>query len=1316
MTIRPETILIFAANPEDRPHLGLDWEVREIENALRNSRWLFDVRPKFATRPEDLRRALLDHSPAYVHFCGHGEGTPGIVLEGQLVGTDALAELFGLFADTIKCVLLNACYSAVQAKEIARHVDYVIGMNDAIGDRAAIEFAAAFYDALGAGKSVPFAFALGCNAIHVAGLDEQHTPQLVTRRDQNTTDSSMSPTHVHSSRQDWDGAPAVSVLYGREEAAETLRSWILDESCRVVLITGLGGIGKTDLVTCLGRGGNRATSTSPTLADGIQGHFEVVLWRSLLNAPRPVDLFDDLLGVLSDHTHSVDGPAERQLNEILNLLQRRRSLIILDNVEAVLRPGDPSMQYRDGYESYGGLFELVGKATHQSCLLLTSREKPRPISDLEGARKPVRSLTLAGLGPSDSQNIFAQIGAFGGSASEWKQVADLYGGNPLALELVARHVEQVFDGDLGAFLHGGRPLFADLEEVLDWHLQRLGEMETELVHWFAIEREPVSLASLDADLLTPMSRDRLPSTLQSLQRRIPLERVMSRHFTLQPVLIEHVTARLVDQLTRAFALLFTRTRHRHPDSPLDRDAAVSLLRSLNTHALIKASARDNVREAQHRLIVTPIADRLLRLSGVDELRATFAELLDVWREQQPPKPGYAIGNLLHLMSALNIDPHQLDFSRLSIWQASLHDVTLHSSNFAFADFRNTTFRQAFGVAFSIAYTSDGRYIAVGDDNGDVRLFSVETGQLHLRCPGHADVVSCVVFSPDGSLMASASYDNTIRIWNAHDGHCVDILLGHKGWVYSIAFGADNRSLASASEDGTARLWDLQSGGSRILNTGGEAFLAAVAFSPDGHVVAVGGSSGIVHLFRLADLENPVRLTGHTNCVRSLAFSQQGDLLASGAEDLNVLLRRTMDHAPVAVLTGHTGAVMSLSFTPAGDVLASGSNDHTVRLWSSRRGECVGQLHSGDSRIWAVACSPTSRALATACEDSAIRIWNVDTRHRLTTLRGYSNKTWSLAFSPDGRQLAAGNEDGVVRIWDIREGRTPMELRGHTSRVWAVACSTDGESVASASDDLTVRLWDLRTGALRSVMRGHKDWIRGVAFSPDSRFVASAAEDGRIMLWDTATGGLRINIDTRMSRAFAVAFCGTSNLIAVGGADSRILLFSSDDGAYAGSLTGHNAWMSALFPIGERLLGSCSEDGTLRVWDPTTKACMSIFTIRGKIWCGSATADGHTLLTGSDDGALRSWDIGGAHGHMETRANQGSLWSLAVDAASETVATAGDDGLIRLWRLRDLAPHNGANAFRSPRPYEAMNITGATGLTIEQRNALVALGAIEMPSR
>lgn len=181
-------ILILAANPKDTSRLRLDRELRDIAEGLERAqkRDQFSLEQRLAVRPRDIQRAILDSNPQVIHFSGHGAGEEGLVFEDEvgqskLVSGDALAGLFELFADQIECVVLNGCYSDVQAEAIAQHINYVVGMNQAIGDKAAIEFAVGFYDALGAGREYEFAYKLGCSAIRMAGIDEHLTPVLLKK-------------------------------------------------------------------------------------------------------------------------------------------------------------------------------------------------------------------------------------------------------------------------------------------------------------------------------------------------------------------------------------------------------------------------------------------------------------------------------------------------------------------------------------------------------------------------------------------------------------------------------------------------------------------------------------------------------------------------------------------------------------------------------------------------------------------------------------------------------------------------------------------------------------------------------------------------------------------------------------------------------------------------------------------------------------------------------------------------------------------------------------------------------------------------------
>jgi hypothetical protein len=180
-------LLILSANPRDTTRLRLDIEVREIEEGLRRSkkREKFTIAQKWAVRLRDLRRAMLDYEPHIVHFCGHGEEN-GIIVEDEqgkatAVEPEALAGLFELFKHQVECVLLNACYSQLQAEAINKYIRYVIGMSRGISDKTAIEFAIGFYDALGTGKPFEEAFRFGCNALQLHNIPEHLVPILKER-------------------------------------------------------------------------------------------------------------------------------------------------------------------------------------------------------------------------------------------------------------------------------------------------------------------------------------------------------------------------------------------------------------------------------------------------------------------------------------------------------------------------------------------------------------------------------------------------------------------------------------------------------------------------------------------------------------------------------------------------------------------------------------------------------------------------------------------------------------------------------------------------------------------------------------------------------------------------------------------------------------------------------------------------------------------------------------------------------------------------------------------------------------------------------
>lgn len=225
------TILFLAADPSDAARLRLGEEAREIQEKLQlaTMRERFAFEQRWAVRPQDLSQALLDEKPQIVHFSGHGTSAGAICLEDQSgrthpVERDALEALFELVAGHVQCVVLNACYSETQASAIGKHIPYVIGMSNAISDKAAIAFAVGFYQALGGGRSVDDAYKFGCVQIRLQGIPEHLTPVLIK----------MEHNRSHSGRLFYAPKP------GLPRTDSGSRSSIIWPSCHTPICIGAG--------------------------------------------------------------------------------------------------------------------------------------------------------------------------------------------------------------------------------------------------------------------------------------------------------------------------------------------------------------------------------------------------------------------------------------------------------------------------------------------------------------------------------------------------------------------------------------------------------------------------------------------------------------------------------------------------------------------------------------------------------------------------------------------------------------------------------------------------------------------------------------------------------------------------------------------------------------------------------------------------------------------------------------------------------------------------------------------------------------------
>lgn len=333
--------------------------------------------------------------------------------------------------------------------------------------------------------------------------------------------SSATPT-----RLDLDEVPDAEPFYGREEELDTLENRIVKERCRVAMVLGMSGMGKTSL--------------SAKLVDRIRPHFDGVIWRSLFFSPTPENLLADLLQFLNDRPDPT--PPDRfdsQLYELMKCLRSRRYLIVLDDVQGVFASGKFAGHYRPKYENYQILLRQLTRFPHGSCLLLNGWEPPLEIAEAIADNTPVQVLQLNGLGGA-AIALLEHLGLR--DRDNWDTLIDIYRGNPLWLKSVAAMIRDLFGGQVSEFLRYDNLCFSDdAIASLDRQFDRFSELEKKVVVSLALKRQLATLSQLQEQIETSPSS--LCAALQSLRRRSWLEppaKNTRSHFRIQPIVKQYI--------------------------------------------------------------------------------------------------------------------------------------------------------------------------------------------------------------------------------------------------------------------------------------------------------------------------------------------------------------------------------------------------------------------------------------------------------------------------------------------------------------------------------------------------------------------------------------------------------------------------------------------------------------------------------------------------------------------------------------------------------------------------------------------------------